>query len=208
MGHYGEAQEDLGVVRQMLTGEQSAAPELLPLLSVAEARMLLSLGRFPEAEAKSREALAQAGPKPSEQTAADVNMILCLARSLSGAAGAEPCGEAARMAEATKDQALAAEVRLALAEALAEVGGPQAALDAARLAHEFYARVGRAESEWRALAAAGRAARRAGDTDAAREYLARAAQALSRLEQQWGSEAAASYTSRPDVQRLRSGLGG
>jgi hypothetical protein len=72
-------------------------------------------------------------------------------------------------------------------------------------AHEVFARMKYPDSEWQALAVAGKAARRAGDETAAREYLDRAASSLAQFEQSLGADAAA-YRSRQDVQWLRSEL--
>jgi len=55
---------------------------------------------------------------------------------------------------------------------------------------------------------AGAAAARAGDAAAARQHFSDASQALARLENDWGTEAAAGYAKRADVERLRQELRG
>jgi hypothetical protein len=117
------------------------------------------------------------------------------------------CDDGVRAAEATGDPLFISIAKLALAEALLEAGEPEAARDAALSAEGFFARAGRVESDWRALAVAGKACRRLGDEAGARQYFTRAAAQLNSLELSWG-EQAAGYLSRQDVQRLRRELGG
>jgi hypothetical protein len=72
----------------------------------------------------------------------------------------------------------------------------------------MFSRIGRVEAEWRTLTVAGMAAARASDAEAARGYFRRASQAYSKHVNDWGTEAAAGYAKRPDVQRLRQALAG
>ena len=111
------------------------------------------------------------------------------------------------MADATGDPWYISSSHLALAQNLFEAGDAQGARDEALRAEEFFARSHHAESEWRALAVAAEASRRLGDERAAQDYRARATDSLSRLQHDWGADAAG-YLARADVQRLRSGLGG
>jgi tetratricopeptide (TPR) repeat protein/tRNA A-37 threonylcarbamoyl transferase component Bud32 len=210
LGRYDEAGEVIG----QLTGADSqtlgVGKAFLALAYATEADMALSRRLFPEAVAKSRQALTLLSgvTNPSNDLLAQIKIDLGLSESFTGAHahGRSLCQEAARLAE-TSDPWTISNVQLALAEALLEDGDPKGARAAALRAEEFFARTGRADSEWRALVVAGKAGRRAGDVAAARDYITRAADSFSRLEQSLGADAS-SYRSRPDVQRLRSEFDG
>ncbi|MGI8732819.1 MAG: hypothetical protein ACR2LM_05900 [Pyrinomonadaceae bacterium] len=72
-------------------------------------------------------------------------------------------------------------------------------------AKELFARLGKNESEWRALVIAARASQVLGDKNRAGEYALRASDLLARLPEQMGSDYE-SYLSRLDIQRLRNQL--
>ncbi|HST52401.1 MAG TPA: protein kinase [Pyrinomonadaceae bacterium] len=175
-----------------------------------EAFMLLSQGRYADAKAKAAQtlALARAVGASAKSAAFDADLALCLAEAYSGTAarGNASCDEASRVADEIGEPSLVADARMTEAEAALEGGDAQGARDHALSAEEFFAHSGRAESDWRALAVAGIACRRAGDEAAAREYLSRAGALLSKLEQSLGADAPG-YLSRTDVRRLRGELG-
>ncbi|HVF68692.1 MAG TPA: hypothetical protein VM914_13565, partial [Pyrinomonadaceae bacterium] len=114
---------------------------------------------------------------------------------------------AARFAEESGDPLTVSNTQLATAQVLLSAGDAEGARDMALAAEKFFARAGRVESDWRALAVAGKACRLAGDEAGARKHFSRAAEQLARLEESWGGDAAG-YLSRQDVQRLRRELGG
>jgi len=190
--------------------------DMLARVRLVRANMALSRGRFDEAKAEGERALSLAdaaggvkGGRKDVIIEADTTLCLALAFAGSPARGHALCEEASRLAgEArNRDPWFVSLSHLALAQDLLEAGDARHARDEALLAEEFFAGSHHVESEWRALAVAGAASQRAGDERAAQDYLARAADSLSRLEQSWGPDAAG-YLARADVQRLRSGLGG
>ena len=210
LGRYEEAAENF---RQLTGPDPQAAGvsnDLLVNVHLAEAEMELSRHRFAEAAAAAGRALAllkeSKSPPNDSLSLADATLGQAEGQARKAARGRALCEEAARLAGLGHDASVAARAQYALALAQLEAGDAAGARAAALQAHESYARLGRADSAWRALALAGRAGRRAGDEHAAREYLARAAASLAQFQQSLGAEAA-SYLSRPDVQWLRSEFG-
>jgi len=205
---YDEARDALKEVADITSQPQNQNKTLVADSYSTEAFMLLSQGRYADAGAKARQTLAQMSGSSSNAVGFDADIALCLAEVYSGAAarGHASCDDAARVAVELGSPSSDADARMAAAEAALEAGNAQSARDKALGAEEFFARSGRAESDWRALAVAGIACRRAGDEDAAREYLSRAGALLSKLEQGLGV-AAPGYLARADVRRLRSELG-
>jgi tetratricopeptide (TPR) repeat protein/tRNA A-37 threonylcarbamoyl transferase component Bud32 len=208
LGRYDEAVEALAKLKEIAGKPENRNTEMLARALATEAGMALSQRRFPEAKAKGQQSLALAASLGGRKDLTiEVDAVLCLAEAFGGAAvpARALCDESARVAGEMGDPGLVSNSHLALAEALLEAGNAEDARAAALRAEEFFARSGRVESDWRALALAGKASRRAGDEAAAREYLARAGALLSQLEQSWGTDAPG-YFARLDVQRLRSVL--
>ena len=207
LGRYDEA---AGLFAQ-LTGADpqtlGVSKDVLAYIHVGAAEMELSRRRFAEAAAKARQALATVkewgGQSNDLLSLIDSNLGLAETFRGSRAAGRSLCEEAVRLASVRNDPSTVAYAHYALALALLEAGDAAGARAAAQRAQEIFTRLGRADSEWRSLAVAGEASRRAGDEAAAGDYLARAASSLAQLEQSLGAEAAG-YLSRPDVQWLRS----
>jgi tetratricopeptide (TPR) repeat protein len=209
LGRYGEAAE---VFRELAGGDPQAlgvTREVLVYVHLGEAEMVLSRQLYAEAAAKARKALgwAKEWNVQSSDLLSLINSDLGMAEAFDGSPdrGRALCEEAVRLASVRNDLPTVAYANFALALALLEAGDAAGARDAALRAQEISARLGRADSQWRALAVAGMASGRAGDEAAARDYLDRAASSLKQLEQSLGAEAEG-YFSRPDVQRLRSGL--
>ena len=210
LAHYNEARDALKEVADITTRPGSQKKTLLADSYATEAFMLLSQGRYADAKAKGKEtlALAQTLGAAAKGTAFTADLAVCLAEAYSGdAARARPsCEDASRLAGQLGDASYVAYARMAGAEAALAGGDAQAAREMALGAEEFFARSGRAESDWRALAVAGIACRRAGDETVARDYLARAGAQLSKLEESLGEDAPG-YLSRADVRRLSGELG-
>ncbi|MCA1620872.1 MAG: serine/threonine-protein kinase [Acidobacteria bacterium] len=211
VGRYEEAADNFRQLVEADPQQLSVSNDLLVNVHLAEAEMELSRHRFAEASAAAGRALAllkeSKNPPNDSLSLANANLGQAEARHPGKAARTRAlCEEAARLAGLGADASVAARAQYALAFALSEAGDAAGARAAALQAHESYARLGRAESAWRALALAGKAGRRAGDEDAAREHLARAATSLEQFQQSLGAEAAG-YLSRPDVQWLRGELG-
>jgi serine/threonine-protein kinase len=210
LGRYDEAEQALAQFAALAAAGQVSDKTMLSLASLIEGDMALSQGRFDDAREKGGRVLAdaQVSAGPVEFTA-DADVIICLADTHGGAParGKPLCDKAASLAADTGDPLFVSETKFALAQALIGTGDAANALSAALAAEAFCARSGRIESDWRALAVAGKASRLAGDAAAARDYFARAAAQLSRLEESLGDQAAG-YLSRQDVQRLRREIGG
>jgi tetratricopeptide (TPR) repeat protein len=212
LGRYEEAAAAIGQVTGADPQTLGVGKDGVAVAYVIEADMALSRMRYAEAAGKARQALALV--KDAKGQSSDLLSLihgdLCVAESLGGARGRSraTCEEAVRLAPPGNDSVVAvARAQFALALALLEAGDAAGARVAALQAQEIFTRLGRADSEWRALVVAGKASRLAGDQNAAREYLTRAANSLAQLEQSLGADAA-KYLSRPDVQWLRGELGG
>ncbi|HEX8502379.1 MAG TPA: protein kinase [Pyrinomonadaceae bacterium] len=210
LGRYEEAVGLLGELAGAGPETLGVGMDIVAAVHLNLADLELTRLRFREAAEHVRRALAvmKDGNVRSDVMLAWADSDLGLAEARGGAAarGLALCEGAARLASASKDEVLAARVHYSLALALLEAGDPRGARAAALHAQEIFARVGRADSDWRALAVAGKASRRAGDETAAREYLARAASSLKQVEQSLGAEAGG-YLSRPDVTWLRGDFG-
>jgi tetratricopeptide (TPR) repeat protein/predicted Ser/Thr protein kinase len=210
LGRYEEAAENF----RQLTGADpqtlGVSNDMLVTVYLTEAEMELSRRRFAEAVAKARQALAllKEVKSPSDDSRALAHVILGLAESFEGspARGRALCEEAVRLAGLNNDPVVVGRAQFALARALLAAGDDLRARATSLLAQEVSSRLGRTDSEWRALAVAGKASLRAGDEPAAREYLSRAVASLEQFEKSLGSEAAG-YLSRPDVKWLRGELG-
>jgi tetratricopeptide (TPR) repeat protein len=209
VGRYDEAAQALAQLDELNRKRETPDKDMQTFVSLVEADMALSQGRFGDAREKGGQVLAFTQSAGRKDMTADADMVICLAEAHGGTPlrGKPRCDEAARLAAETGDPLFVSNTQLALAELLLEAGDHAGARAAALAAEEFFARAGRVESDWRALAVAGKACRLAGDEAAARDYFARAAAQLSLLEQSLGEEAAG-YLSRQDVQRLRRELGG
>jgi len=210
LGRYEEADELYGKLTAADPQTLGVTRDVLAYVYLGEAEMEFSRRRFSEAAAKARHALATLGEwnGRSDSLLSSINSNLGLAETFGGSRtrGRALCEEAVRLASAGNDPAAVAYANFALALVLLEAGDAARARAAALQAQEIYARTGRPDSEWRALALAGKASRRAGDEAAALDYLTRAASSLTLLEKSLGAEAAG-YLSRPDVAWLRSELG-
>jgi len=209
IGRYDEAGDYLAQLAEIAGKPDKPNNDMMARVRLTEANMALSRGRFDEARAKGEQALALVQDSGGhEQLIVEADAARCLADAFGGspARGRPLCEESARVAEGMSDPWFVSLSQLALAQVLLEAGDAQGARAASLRAEEFFARSGHVEAEWRALAVAGEANRRAGDEAAAQAYLARASASLSRLEQSWGADAAG-YLARADVQRLRRELG-
>jgi tetratricopeptide (TPR) repeat protein/tRNA A-37 threonylcarbamoyl transferase component Bud32 len=210
LGRYDEA---AGIYGELTGADPQAldvSKDVLAYIQMSDAQMELSREHFAEAAAKAERALAtlkEWGGK-ADDLLSGIDSILGQAEAFGGsrARARELCQEAVRLASANDDDPYSlASANYALAAALLAAGDAAGARDAALRAQDGYAKAGRQDFEWRALALAGRASLRT-DEGAARVYLSRAAGSLVRFEQSLGAEAEG-YLSRPDVRRLRGGLG-
>ena len=204
LGHYDEARAKLDEAAAIANQSDGGKPLLIDIYQHT-ARIALSERRYGEAVKGATQALIQVGVKSSSSAATQAKSLLCQSQVFSGARaeGKLLCREALEMAGRLGDPALVSSAQLALAQTEFELGEFSEALTAALTAQETFARLGQQESEWRAWALAGRAARKSGDEAKAREYVAHIPELLSSLQRKWGAESYNSYLTRPDVQLLR-----
>ncbi|HET6892213.1 MAG TPA: hypothetical protein VFH31_14005, partial [Pyrinomonadaceae bacterium] len=174
---------------------------------LANARMLLSQHKFPEAKLNSQQADALAGTS-LKGTAVEANYTLGLAQALSGATreGQNKCDKAVKIATDYGDPVFLSEALLAFAHTKLLIGDFAGALTTALQSQEILARLGKQDSEWIAWLIAARASRSSLDVTNGREYATRAADLLSGLQQKWGKENYESYLNRPDIQEFRKQL--
>ena len=201
LGRYDEARAALEQASALANQQNGGMKTLSAQIYLAEARLLLSERRFPEARTKAGQALTLAGTQYPD-VVFGAEQVLGMAEISSGAAreGRKLIEETVEEATRSGDPQQLSSSLLALAHALFENGDAQNALTNALRAQESFARAGQQESEWHAWLIAARASRRAGDEAKAREYASRAADLLSNLREKWGAESYDSYLSRPDVQ--------
>ena len=207
LGRYDEAAKVFAELRRADPQTLGLGREALAVISLNEADMELSRRRFDAAAALARQALAalREAKSQSNDLVAWADRNLGVAESYSGARarGRALSEEAERLASLGTDLPAISRAQFALALSLLEAGDGAGARAAALRAHDIFARLGRGDGGWQALAVAGKASRLAGDEGGAREYLSRAATSLEQFVQSLGAEAA-SYLSRPDVKWLRS----
>ena len=206
LGRYDEANRSLAEAAAI--AEQSdVGKNLTAWYHLANARMLLSQRKFPEAKLSSQEADALAGTS-LKGTAVEANYTLGLAQALSGATreGQNKCDKAVKIATDYGDPVFLSEALLAFAHTKLLIGDFAGALTTALQSQEILARLGKQDSEWIAWLIAARASRSSLDVTKEREYATRAADLLSGLQQKWGKENYESYLNRPDIQEFRKQL--
>ncbi len=207
LGRYDEAQTLLAQAEAIANKPGGEMNRLSAELDLIKAQIALSQGRTADAKAAAAQALEKTN-KDYKNLATAAKMLMGLAQCYGGAAPAGVISVRAAFNEAGElgDLSDLADAQLALAEAMLSSGDSHGAADNAVKAAAVYARLGQAESQWRALTLAAQAAQNVGDKAGAREYAMRAREPLSKLEQQWGSDNFKSYLGRPDIQRLRKQL--
>ena len=205
LGRYEEARSALNQLESTTAGsfdgksERVSYPagkskQVLAFVHLINAQMSLSERHFPEAKARSKQALALAN-NDYKDIAVQAKYTLGLAQSLSGAKGEgrQSCEEAVEMAKSFGDPWLISNALLARSESNYEYGDMAGASADAISAVEGFARSGQRVSEWRAWVIA---ARSAGEDAKQYEYAARA-RALSETPQ------VISFFGRPDGQHYR-----
>lgn len=163
---------------------------------LSAARMALTERQFDKAQENSRTALAD-NPSSMVET-----YLIGTAQVLSGSTkdGRLNCEKAVSMLTPTSDPLTAAELKMALAQALIQTGDSAGALPLAVEVAQTFARLGKPDSQWLALLLAARAGKNAGQAQQAHDYASQAQSLLAGLEQRWGKENYQSYLSRPDIQ--------
>lgn len=207
LGQHEAARQALGDSSRIAQEKGASFSALQAAVDLIEAEMSLSDRRFPEAFAKSRQALALAGAEDKVVTVQGKSLS-GLAQALLGraSAGQQLCEDASSEAARLGDPLLLARSQLAFAQAALLSGDLKRALERARLAQTFFGGAGLQESEWRAELIAGLASQKAGDNDKAKLSFASATDRLLSLEKKWGEEVFRSYLARPDIQLYRRQL--
>lgn len=190
LGRFDEA----GAAFDRLDAAGAKFPDIKLNVATARAEIALARGRFADASAWCRAALADARQE-SDRTA--LNVILGLAQLRSGRT--PDALRTLRLAAASSEEIGVVSLRLpsqsALAEALFASGDRAAASDLLRRLDPSLAR--RPLSRWQLHAVAARA----GGPEA-RAHAATAVQILQAIRRDWGETTFASYLARPDVQAL------
>lgn len=201
LGQYNEAKPLLDEVSATVDKPEGRGYSAWYYLSAAQ--LALSELKFADAEKLAQNAIKADSQPPLTETA-----VIGLAQVLSGnaSAGRANCLKAVGMITPTTDPAFAAEVRLALAEALLQTGDNQGALKAALESEQIFARLGNQTSEWLALLIAARASKKEGSLAQARDFASRAETLLAGLQQKFGADNYQTYLVRPDVQFSRNQL--
>jgi hypothetical protein len=210
LGYYEEAEKILDGLAASNPQTISGGPRIVASAYLNLAELELSRQHYPEAAARAKEAIRvlKGVNVPVDDLLSWANADLGMVESFGGAhARARAlCNDAVRLASPGTPDWIITRAHYALAVALLEAGDGAGARASALHALDIVNRLGRADTQWRALALAGKASRLAGDQDAAREYFNRAAATLAQFEQSLGADAAG-YRSRPDIQWLRGELG-
>jgi tetratricopeptide (TPR) repeat protein len=201
LGRYQEARDALAQA-SAIANQDDKIKTLLAKIVLIETNLALSERRFPVARSKARQALSL-NHKTEHEVDANYSLGMALASSGRYREGKALCEQAVEAALIMHDPQMLPSALLALAEVTLENGDTARALAAALEAQEILARIGRQESEWRALLVAALASQRTGNPATAGEYLSRANSILAELENKWGTQAFNVYLSRPDVQSSR-----
>lgn len=200
LGRYPEATKDFDEALTIANRPDVQFKGVLVWLRLTQARLALSLRKLPAAMRAAASSANLAGTQDQSRTA-EVKSTSGLAQVLSGkkATGQRDCAEAFDIARRLNNQDLLCTTQLALAEAMIETGDGKGALQNAQQVQDRCNRLGKQDSEWRALLIAGRAAQLLEDAPKVRDYAARAASLRSTLEQKWGSDNYHSYLTRSDI---------
>jgi len=211
LGRYEEARASLDQASALIKQHAASDNRQAAANFLTEASIALSQRRFPEAQAKSRQALELAGEKYKE-IATQAKYTWGLAQAFSGdqhkgKALCEEAVDAGQQDQRAIDPWLLSHALLAFAEASLEDGDATAAETNALQAQEILARLNGLDYRWRALLIAGRASLRAGKRETAHEHFTNASNLLSQLQQRMETEAFNAYLARPDITLYRKQLG-
>lgn len=202
LGRYAEADKLFAEAAAIGDRPEGQLKTLLAWLRLTRARRALSEEHFLEAVEQAASSAGLAGAQATVRIA-ETKSVSGLADVLNGkkASGLRACADAFAIAASMNNQELLCATQLALAEAMMESGDAQAALSNAQQAQERSRNLGKRDSEWRALLLAARASRKMNDREKAADFAARASEALTALEQRWGSENYNYYLTRRDIKR-------
>jgi tetratricopeptide (TPR) repeat protein len=206
LGEYDQAAQMLSEATEIVK-QKGSFTALEADINLVESELALSNRKFPDVEAKAKQALDLAGAQ-DKQLVVNANILTALAQSRSGraASGLALCQQAGQNAATQGDPLLLANSQLCIAEAALLSGDAQRARESARQAQTFYSNNALPESNWRASLIAGLASEKLLDHENAKRDLKNANDVLASLEQKWGAESFKSYQTRPDIQSFRKQL--
>jgi serine/threonine protein kinase/tetratricopeptide (TPR) repeat protein len=207
LGRYDEALQAFDQAQTFVNPSDRRFDSLLNWLYLTRARMAVSQGHFKDAELNADQCAALAEARDLGRTA-EVKAVKGLAQVWSGqkAAGMRECAEAYDVATRVNNQEVLCTTQLALTEAMVESGDMKNAWTNALQAQELARRLGKQDSEWRAMLFAARASQLNGDWGTAISQASQGSTILSGLEQRWGTENYNHYRARPDVRRYSDEL--
>lgn len=205
VGRNDEARAALDEARAI--ADQSGNVGINTGVHIISAEWALAARKWPEARSEAEETLKLAGTQDAEGMIR-AQRVLGLVQTLAGAPaeGRRLCQTAFEHATQIEHAQLSAMTGLALAEAELTNKDAATALTQALKTEENLTRAGSLDSDWQAWLLAARAAKLAGQTDNARDYVTRAHAALANLQQTWGTDAYNRYLTRPDVQFAQTQL--
>ncbi len=203
----GAALEEATSIAEKVDRPQETYRQLLADIYLTQSLWELSQLRHQNARRQSDKALALA-PDNYPSLTIQAKDVLALAHARTGASRTAKtlCEEAAKIADPLNDPQLSTSTLLTCAETMLDGGETPRALESALIVQEKAARLGKTDSEWRALLIAAQASMRLNKADSAREYATNAEQRLLELELKWGTENYKLYLSRSDVAQLRKQL--
>jgi serine/threonine protein kinase/lipoprotein NlpI len=208
LGRYSEAHLLFGQARE-IAGQPGGFSGLTLALDVFGAEMEVSRRNFARAREQIKRVM-EGGEAQESETAVESKRLLGLIAIFSGAKndeGVRLCTEGVALAITTKNPWLISRSQLSLAEALLAHGNPEQALTTALQAENTYDKTKQLESSWRAWLLAARASEQLGDAAKKQEYVSKAQDVLSHLEQLWGAGAYKNYRTRPDIESSMKLLG-
>lgn len=207
LGRYQEARIAFNQAVATASGSDATNKHLLASICLWKSRMSLSETLLAETGKNSQQAFDLAGTSYKD-IAVQAQYTRGLAQALSGMTrdGKSTCEEAVNRATSLSNPRLLSNAMLALAEAILLTGDWNNASATALQAQASFTQQGAKDSEWRSWLLAARAATGAGDRVTANAHATRAADALSRLQQELGEEYYKSYLSRPDITGCRGQL--
>ena len=207
LGRYDEARSSLDESSRLVNESKGGYKAVLAEIQMVLAQIALSQRNFGVARQLSSKSIELAGTDfPDVEIGAKITLGSAQALLGVSADGIRTCEDALKMAQDAGEEALTSDAMLALAGILYEHGETDEALKYALTVQERLSRSGEQESEWRAWLLAAQCSIRLGDRDHGRERLISARDSLSRLQQQWGTEAFERYQSRLDIQFSRKQL--
>lgn len=199
LGRYDEAEGAFARASE-LSQQTPQDKSLRGWIAVHSAKMESSRMHFAEAESKARIASDLAGSR-SREIAIQARLVIGQAMALSARrnAGLKSCRDAVDAARALDDPRHLSESLVALARVLLDSGNISGASAAAKEAADLCAKLGKRDSQWRAMLLLSLCADYDGDRGTARAQAARAKETLTAYASRLAPEVFTTYLRRPDV---------